>query len=169
MRQSEGKGAFIISKRCHEVVAYSWPGHFSKLVEAFKACLDSFTNGSTWPAQSNLKENRFKTISRPRLVLMLIAHAATLAENGIMLRGSAVGDYLYLYLYLYLHLSLSLSPSLSLSTYLSIYIYIYYRYICIYIYIIYIYIYIHTCMNMQHADILHVNSRGLDWDKQKTL
>ena len=151
MRQAEGKGAFRISKFCHEVVAYSWPGHFSKLVEAFKACLDSFTNGSIWPAQSNLKENKFKTISRPRLVLMLIAHAATLAENGIMLRGSAIGDYLYLYLYLYLHLSLSLSlsPSLSLSTH--------------------IYIYTYTCMNMQHADILHVNSRGLDWDKQKSL
>ena len=119
---------------------------FSKLVEAFKACLDSFTNGSTWPAQSNLKENRFKTISRPRLVLLLIAHAATLAENGIMLRGSAVGDYLYLYLYLYLHLSLYLHLYLYLHIYLSIsiYIHIYYRYICIYIYTHHTYIYIHT-------------------------
>ena len=113
----------------HEVVAYSWPGHFARLFEAFKPCLDSFTSGSIWPAQRNSKENKFKTISRPRLALLLIAHAATLAENGMMCEGgSAVGDYLYLYPYLYLIFISNI--------YLYIYFYIYrylYGYLSIYL------------------------------------
>ena len=170
MRQSEGKGAFIISKRCHEVVAYSWPGHFPNWLKHLKLAwivspmVQLGQPKATW-RRTDLRQflgRAWSCCSLP--MLQLWQKMESCCEEA---RLETI--YIYISISISIALSLSLSPSLSLSTYLSIYIYIYYRYICIYIYTHHTYIYIYTCMNMQHADILHVNSRGLDWDKQKTL